>query len=148
MISELEPWRPLGAVSFGDVVDRLLSDNGSIRKGGTIMPKIDIKEQKEDFVIKAELPGLKEAEVDIEVTSDGTVTISGEKKEEKEEENEEKGYYYQESYSGSFSRSLSLPSEVIADKAAADMENGVLTITVPKARPEKIQKLKVTPKKK
>ncbi len=148
MIGELEPWRPLSAVSFGDVVDRLLSDNVVSRRGGVTMPKIDIKERKEDFVVKAELPGLKEDEVDIEVTSDGIVTISGEKKEEKEEKEEEQGYFYKESYAGSFSRSFSLPSEVIADKAEADMENGVLTIAVPKARPEKTQKLKVTAKKK
>lgn len=148
MASDMEPWRPFGGMmSLRDAVDRLMSDSFiTPRSVGFATPKVDIKERKEDIVVKAELPGVAEEDVDVEVSSDGVVTISGEKKADKEEK--EEGYYYKESYAGSFSRSFSLPAEVVADKAEADMENGVLTITVPKAKPEKIQKLKVTPKKK
>jgi HSP20 family protein len=109
------------------------------------MPKIDIKDQKNSVVVKAELPGVKEEDVTIEIL-DNTMTISGEKKEEKEEKDEEKGYYYKESHSGSFTRSFSLPSEVMADKAEADMKDGVLTITVPKIEPKKASKVKITKK--
>ena len=144
----LEPWRPFReSISLRDAVDRLLSDSViTPRTAGPAMPKVDIKERKEDFLIKAELPGLAEEEVDVEVSSDGIVTISGEKQEEKEEK--EEGYHYHETFSGAFSRSFSLPADVVADKAAADMEQGVLTITIPKAKPEKVQKLKVSTKKK
>lgn len=148
MSNELEPWRPFReAISLRDAVDRLLSDSViTPRMPAMAMPKIDIKERNEDILVRAELPGIKEEEVDIEVSSDGFVTISGQKAQEKEEK--EEGYHYKESYSGSFSRSFSLPTEVVADRAVADMENGVLTLIIPKARPEKVQKLKIAPKKK
>lgn len=148
MNTEMEPWRPIGgAMSLRDAVDRLMSDSFiTPRSVGFTMPKIDIKERKEDIVVKAELPGVAEEDVDIEVSSDGVVTISGERKAEKEEK--EEGYFYKESMSGKFSRSFSLPTEVVADKAEADMENGILTVIIPKARPEKVQKLKVQAKKK
>lgn len=152
MNTELEPWRPFReAISLRDAVDRLLSDSFITPRTGASgagMPKVDIKERKEDILIKVELPGLSEEEIDVEVSSDGIVTISGEKAEEKEEVGEKDNYYYKESYSGSFSRSFSLPTEVVAGKAEANMEHGVLTVTVPKARPEKVQKLKISPKKK
>ena len=102
------------------------------------LPKIDIEDHGNMVVIKAELPGISEEDIDIEVM-DNVMTISGEKKAETEGEN--KGYYYKESHTGSFSRSFTLPSEVVADKAIADMKNGVLTISVPKVAPKQAKKI-------
>ena len=143
---EMGPWRPFGEmVSLRDAMDRLFEESVVTPKKGisTAMPKIDIKEKKDSVVVKAELPGVAEDDVEVEVI-DNVMTITGEKKDEKEEEKE--GYYYKESHTGTFSRSFTLPSEVKADKADADMKNGVLTITIPKV--EAKQPKKVTIKKK
>lgn len=143
MGSEMEPWKPFReVVSLRDAMDRLFEDS-VITPRGMAMPKIDIKDQKDSIVVKAELPGMKEDEIDVEI-ADGVMTISGEKKEEKEEKSE--GYYHKESHSGSFSRSFTLPAEVKEDKAVADMKNGILTITVPKIEPKKATKIKIEKK--
>jgi HSP20 family protein len=85
------------------------------------------------------------AEEDVEVEiADNVMTISGEKKAEAEEEKE--GYYYKESHSGSFSRSFTLPAEVKAEKASAEMDGGVLTVTVPKVEAKTPKKVTVKKK--
>lgn len=143
---ELEPWRPFReTVTLRDAIDRLFEDSFiAPSKTGATMPKIDIKDEKDAVVVRAELPGIAEENVDIEI-QDNVMTISGKKAEEKEEEKE--GYYYKESHSGAFSRSFTLPAEVVADEASADMEKGVLTIRVPKIEPKKAAKVKVSTKK-
>lgn len=141
---ELEPWKPFReAVSLRDAVDRLFEDSFITpqRISGSL-PKIDIKDKKDSVVVKAELPGIREEDISVEII-DNVMTISGEKKEEKEEKEEDKGYYYKESHTGTFTRSFSLPSEVKASDAEAEMKNGVLTITVPKIEPKKAQKIKI-----
>jgi HSP20 family protein len=145
---ELEPWKPFReAVSLRDAIDRLFEDSFiTPAKIGGGMPKIDVKDKKDAVVVKAELPGVSEEDVNVEIL-DNVMTISGERKEEKEEKEEEKGYYYKESHTGHFTRSFTLPSEVIAEKASAEMKNGVLTITVPKVEPKKAQKVQISPKK-
>lgn len=145
MPSDLEPWRPFReVVSLRDAMDRLFEDSiVTPVKGSVAMPKIDIKEMKDSVVVKAELPGISEDDVEIEIM-DNVMTISGNKAEEKEEDKE--GYYYRESHSGSFARSFSLPSEVKAEKAEAEMKNGVLTITVPKVEAKQPKKIAVKKK--
>ena len=108
------------------------------------MPRIDIKDKKDAIEVKAELPGMNEEDVEIEI-ADGVMTISGEKKAEKEES--EEGYYYKESHTGTFSRSFTLPAEVKEEKAEAEMKNGVLKVTIPKIEPKKATKVKIAPKK-
>lgn len=144
---ELEPWRPFReAVTLRDAIDRLFEDSFvTPGKGSLAMPKIDIKDRKDSVVVKAELPGMAEEDVNVEIL-DSVMTISGEKKEEKEEKEEDKGYYYKESHSGAFSRSFTLPADVIAEKAEAEMKNGILTITVPKIEPKKASKIKIAKK--
>lgn len=144
---DLEPWRPLREVSLRDAIDRLFEDSVITPGKVSPMPKINIKDKKDVVEVKAELPGVLEGDINVEI-SDNVMTISGEKKEEKEEKDEEKGYYYKESHSGSFSRSFTLPSEVLAEKASAEMENGILTISIPKIEPKKAQKVQVKTKKK
>lgn len=142
-MNELGPWRPFREmVSLRDAVDRLFEDSVVTPKIAAAMPKIDIKDAKDSIIVKAELPGMKEDEIEIEIT-DGVMTISGEKKEEKEEGKEDEGYYYKESHTGAFSRSFTLPSDVIEEKAEAEMKNGILEITVPKIEPKKATKIKV-----
>ena len=94
------------------------------------MPKIDVKAKGDDIIVRAELPGIDPAEVDVEVT-DGVLTISGERKAEEEHEGE--GWLIKESSYGSFERSVVLPEGVKAEDIAADYVDGVLEIHVPKA---------------
>lgn len=97
--------------------------------GGEIAPSIDIFEEGDDVVVKAELPGMKKEDIEVDLSGDA-ITISGEKKEE--EKVERKGYYRHERSYGSFARSFTLPSEVRADEAKAEFKDGVLEIRVPK----------------
>ena len=145
MSNEMEPWKPLREmVSLRDAMDRLFEDSVITPKTGSMsMPKIDIKDKKDSLMVRAELPGIAEDAIDVEI-SDGVMTISGETT--KETEKEDEGYYYKESHSGSFSRSFTLPSEVHGEKAVADMKNGVLTISIPKVEPKKATKIKVSKK--
>ena len=102
-------------------------------------PAIDVLEKADSFVLKVELPGVKEEDVDISV-SGNVLTVSGEKKAESEVQ--KKGYYYSESSYGSFSRSITVPSTVDASKIKASYAKGILEITLPKAagvQPKKIE---------
>jgi HSP20 family protein len=92
-------------------------------------PAVDIAENDKHYEIKAELPGLEPANVEVKVAN-GLLTIKGEKKEEKEEKKE--NYYLSERRFGSFQRSFSVPAGVDADKIEASFKNGVLAITLPK----------------
>ncbi len=143
MPSDLSPWRPFReAVSLHDAMDRLFEDSVISPKNIGAMPKIDIKETKTAIVVSAELPGIDEKKVDVEIL-DNVMTISGEKAEEKVEDGE--GYHYKESHTGVFERSFSLPADVKAEKAEAEMKNGVLTITVPKIEPKTAKKISIKP---
>jgi HSP20 family protein len=92
-------------------------------------PAFDIKETKEAFVFKADLPGVREQ--DLEVTSTGNhLTVSGKREVEKEEK-EETFYAYERSF-GSFTRAFALPDFADAEHVRAELKNGELTIVVPK----------------
>lgn len=106
-----------------------------------IVPSVDMFEEKNEVVIKAELPGMKKEDIDISLT-DNTITLSGEKK--KEEKVEKKNYYRVERSEGSFRRSFRLPAEVQTDKAEANFRDGVLEIRVPKTEEAIKQKVKVS----
>lgn len=92
-------------------------------------PVLDVYEQKDDLIVKAEIPGLTKDEIDISLDGD-TLTIKGEKK--KEEEVKEENYYRCERAYGAFSRSIELPVAVQTDKVNASFKNGVLEIRLPK----------------
>ena len=108
-------------------------------------PAIDILEKDDKFLVKVELPGVKEEDVDIAVAG-GTLTIEGEKKTESEAK--KKGYYYRETSYGSFSRSITIPSSVEINKIEANYDKGVLEIILPKAPEVKPKKIPVAAKKK
>jgi len=101
-----------------------------------IMPSVDLFEEGEELVVKAELPGIKKEDIDIRLT-DGMITISGEKK--KEDEIKRKDYYKWERSYGSFCRSFELPAEVQKDKVKSTFKDGVLEVRMPKS-PDAIQK--------
>lgn len=103
-------------------------------------PALDISENENEFVVKAEVPGCKAEDIDISV-HDSRLTISGEKKQE--EEKKEKGYYHIERSYGSFRRDLSLESPVDPSKIEAACKNGVLTIKLPKTEKNRSVKVKV-----
>jgi HSP20 family protein len=103
------------------------------------IPAMDIVEAGEHYIIKADLPGVTEADVNIEIT-DNVLTISGERKAELEEKHE--GFYRVERTSGSFSRALTLPEGLDPEAVTATFANGVLEVRFPKpiqAAPHRVQ---------
>jgi len=102
---------------------------------------LDLYETDDAIVAKATLPGVKPEDVEITITGE-TLTIRGETR--REEEEKKRNYYRQESWYGSFARSIALPSQVEADKAEAVFENGVLKLTIPKAEAAKPKTIRVT----
>jgi len=109
------------------------------------MPAVDVLEKDDKFVVKAELPGMKEEDINVSVVGD-TLTIKGEKKTETEVKEED--YYRCERAYGSFYRSIPLPSTVDSAKIEASYEDGVLEVTLPKAPEVKPKKIAVSAKKK
>lgn len=105
-----------------------------------ITPSVDIFEEAEDVVVKAELPGMKKEDIEVKLT-DNTITISGEKK--KEEKVEKKDYYRLERSYGSFCRAFSLPAEVQTDKAKAQFKDGILEVRIPKSEEAKRKEKKL-----
>jgi HSP20 family protein len=101
---------------------------------------IDVYQTDNDIVIKSTIAGVKPEDLDVTINSD-MVSIRGERK--NEEMVNEENYYYQECYWGSFSRSVILPIDVLAEKAEASMKNGILTIRLPKADNTKTKKIQV-----
>jgi HSP20 family protein len=104
------------------------------------VPAMDLVEQDDEFVLKADLPGLREEDVEIEV-ADGVLAISGERKSEHSERSE--GYYRVERAIGQFSRSVSLPKGVEAEQVAARFENGVLEVRIPKPEERKPHRVQI-----
>jgi len=101
----------------------------SLRFDTLTTPAVDVVEKDDAYVVSAELPGLDEKNIEVEVSSD-VLTIKGEKREEKEEKG--KNTYVSERRYGSFQRSFGLPDSVDRSKIAASFEKGVLKVTLPK----------------
>jgi len=103
-------------------------------------PAIDVAEEEDAIIVRAEVPGCKADDIDISVHGN-VLTISGEKK--LSEEKKEKGYYHVESTYGSFRREVTLPTDVNQSKVDASYKDGVLSITLPKAEKAKTIKVKI-----
>ncbi|MDB6057915.1 MAG: heat shock protein Hsp20 [Verrucomicrobiales bacterium] len=108
--------------------------------GSGWVPGVDLYEDKDAFTVKCELPGMKKEEIDISL-HEGFLTISGERKHEEQKTTGE--VYRTERYEGRFSRSLSLPSKVNAEKINATYKDGVLTVVLPKAEEAKPKQIQV-----
>jgi len=149
----LIPWRPFSELEeverrFEDILGRPFLPTVWRRIPAVEMgwaPAIEVFEKEDKFVVKAELPGMKEEDIDISVVGD-TLTIKGERKAESEVKEED--YYCCERSYGSFSRSISVPSNVDTGKIEASYDDGVLEVSLPKAPEVKPKKISVSAKKK
>ena len=142
-----EPFRDL--ISLREAMDRLFEESFIHPRVGWMAPlgvgalAVDMYETDQDVVIKSSVPGVKPDDLDITITGD-TLTIKGETK--TEEKVEKANYIRQECRYGAFCRSLTLPTTIVAEKAKAEFENGVLTLTLPKAEEVKPKTIKVKAK--
>jgi HSP20 family protein len=140
-----EPLRELGTLQnemnrlFNTVFDTPTTGGN----GGTMrrwMPAMDLLETADHFVLRADLPGMNQEDVNIEL-EDSTLTISGERK--TEHETKEEGYYRVERASGSFSRSLTLPKGIDPEAVTASFDRGVLEVRIPKPEQRKPRKISI-----
>jgi HSP20 family protein len=110
------------------------------RVGAGVFPLINLTEDKNNYYVRAELPGVKGEELDIQVTGNN-LAITGERKIAAEEEGAK--YHRREREAGSFSRMIGLPGDINSDKVDAKMENGILTVVVAKAEAAKPRQITV-----
>jgi HSP20 family protein len=142
----LTPWREFGRLSgLSDEIDRLfdtplagLAGNGQTLTTWT--PALDVYEEKDDFVVEVELPGMKKEEISLSF-QDGTLRISGERK--SDSKREDKALYRSERFHGKFERVVTLSTAIAADKVKAQYKDGVLTVTLPKAEEAKPKQIQV-----
>jgi HSP20 family protein len=142
---DLAMWPGAGRLTdLREEIDRLfesplaeLARTSQILSGWT--PALDLFEDKDHFVVKAELPGMKREDIEVSL-HEGSLSISGERK--SEEKREGADAYRTERFFGRFQRTVALPTQVAADKVKAAYKDGVLTITLPKteeAKPKQIE---------
>jgi len=108
--------------------------------GELLAPAVDVYEEKEEVVVKAELPGMTKDDIEVDI-SDTHLTLKGEKKKEGKTQGE--NYFACECSYGAFHRSIELPRDVQADKVKASFKNGVLEIRLPKTEETKAKEIKV-----
>lgn len=147
----LKRWEPFeDLVSLRDAMNRLFEESWVRPRGGWVWPSltgtlaIDMYETDQAIVVKTSVPGMDPDDIDITIHGD-TLTIAGES--QVDEEVKEENYIRRERRYGSFSRSVALPGGVLADKAEAEFENGMLTLTIPKAEEAKPKSIKVKTRK-
>jgi HSP20 family protein len=145
-VMAIERWRPRGGLVPGspfrglarmeremeDFFGRFFPEGlwPRMREERAWAPAVDMLDRKDEIVLRADLPGMEQKDVEVTV-QDGMLTIRGDRKEEKEVKEED--YYYCERWAGAFSRTLSLPAGIDAEKVKATFRNGVLEIHITKA---------------
>ncbi len=148
------PWKPLFALPRWERdIDRMMDDLFARRMrpwwperwfrawdDEVIEPALDIYEEKDEIIVKAELPGMDKDEIEVDI-SDSELILKGEKK--KEEKIEEKDYYRCERSYGAFRRSVELPTDVQANKIKASFKNGILEVRLPKTEKAKAKEIKI-----
>ncbi len=133
--SGVEPsgeWNPLEMMRDLMSWDPFRELTRTMPSGAAFVPSFEVKERKDAFTVKADLPGVREEDLDVSLT-ENRLTISGTRDEEKKEEGE-RYYTYERSY-GNFTRSFTLPEGIDAEHIEAELKDGVLNVTLPK-RPE------------
>jgi HSP20 family protein len=145
LIRYREPFQQLERM--GREMDRLwdsfFEDRPTVRGRewmGDWLPSLDLSETKNEFVVKAEVPGMTAKDIDISLNG-GVLSIRGEKKQEREEK--EENYHFVERTYGSFNRSIRLPGGVHSDKIKASYKDGVLKVTLPKSEEGKRREVKI-----
>ena len=149
-------WEPFGSIrrrgnlwneltgmqqEMNRLFDEFFGERRSESAEGKWMPAVDVSETDPEMVVRAELPGLSQDDIDLNL-QDNVLTIKGEKK--KEEKKEKENFRRIERSYGSFSRSFTLPASVNQDKIQAIFKDGVLLITLPKVEEAKPKKIAVT----
>jgi len=147
-MSNLTRWEPVHEMmTLREAMDRLFDDAFThpitTSGGAVVLPSIDLYQNNDEVMVKAALPGMKPEDVQISVTSN-TLTLRGEFKQD--ESQKETTYHIREHRYGLFERSIPLPTDVQTDKAKADFENGILTITMPKAEAVKPRTISIKTK--
>lgn len=132
LFADFDPFRAMEGLF------RVAPQNETVQRGFEFAPSFDVKETKDAFLFKADLPGVKES--DLEITHTGNrLSIVG--KREAEERKEEDNYFMIERSFGSFQRTFTLPESADVDQIKADLKSGVLSVTIPKrvaAQPRKV----------
>jgi HSP20 family protein len=132
------PWEELHRMR--QQLDQMFDDTPSQRASAGVFPLINLTEDKDNYYVRAELPGVKGDELDIQVTGNN-LAISGERKIAAQEDAR---YHRREREAGTFSRIVGLPGEVDTDKVEARLENGILSIVVSKAEIAKPKQISVS----
>ena len=139
-----EPFRDM--ISIREVMDQLFGESFARPKTSCLLPvrtatpAVDMYEIDDAVVVKSTIPGIKAEDLDVSISGD-VLTIRGETK--TDEEIKEEDYVYRERRYGSFCRALTIPVPVVTDETKAEFENGVLTLTLPKAEVIKPKAIKV-----
>ena len=130
-------------LALGHLADATGQNGSGSQLLGGWFPAVDVYEDKDTLQVKAELAGLKKEDIQISL-EDGSLTLSGERKQEQKQENGQ--VYRSERWEGRFHRSISLPCRVDAEKITATYNEGVLTVTLPKAEEAKPKQIPITVK--
>ncbi len=142
----LDPWRDFGTLQerinrmFDETMRALSPQWGEELERGAWMPAVDIHETDDEYVVKADLPGLKKEDIQIDL-KDSTLTLKGEKR--FEEKVSKDNYIRTERAYGTFVRSFTLPHNVDSEKIKASYKDGVLELTLPKKEEAKPKQIKV-----
>jgi HSP20 family protein len=146
-MSNLTRWEPVREMmTLREAMDRLFDDafTRPLSQGGiSMVPAIDMFQTDDEVIVKASLPGMKSDDVQITVNAD-TLILRGEYKQD--EGHKDATWHIREHRYGAFERSIGLPTDVQSDKAKAEFENGVLTVTLPKAEAVKPKTINIKAK--
>jgi HSP20 family protein len=132
------PWEELHRMRRQ--LERVFDESSYQQSAAGVFPLINLTEDKDSYYVRAELPGVKGDELNIQVTGNN-LAISGERKIDTEEEGAK--YHRREREAGTFSRMIGLPGEVNTEKVEANLDNGVLSISIPKAEVAKPKQITV-----
>jgi HSP20 family protein len=143
-------WQPVGELNtiqnemnrlFDTMFEVPTRGNGNATSVRRWIPPMDLVETEGEFVLRADLPGLTDSDVSVEL-EDNVLTVSGERKSEHEQRNA--GYYRVERAAGAFSRSLTLPEGTDAESVRATFDRGVLEVRIPKPEERKPRKVSIS----
>ena len=140
-LARWSPWKDM--LDVRDEFDRMLDifrPDFNLWDGYTKMPAIDVYENEDNLVVKAELPGMNKEDISITIEGD-TLVLSGRKSQTKEEKKE--NYYRKEIREGAFSRSIEIPYPVDKEKVSATYKDGILEVVLPKTPEMKRKTIKV-----
>jgi HSP20 family protein len=141
-MNALATWRPFRSlIRRDDMFEDLFRELFRAPEAGPLEPSAEVAESDGDVIVKLEVPGVEKHQLHVSVTEDA-VTVRGETRKETEEKR--KSYYRQEIRYGAFQRTMSMPADVDPAKATAELKNGILKLTLPKAAQAKARRVDVS----